>query len=107
VARDKVKRDVVELCAVPTGPPGRPSKALTFAQAEAVLIAAENSPGWDRYAAGEQWEENNLVLHSDVGKRLDPSHDRRAFRTAIARAPGLPDRHCQGAGHRPRRVHTM
>jgi integrase len=40
MARDKVKRNVVELCAVPQGQPGRPSKALTFAQAEAVLAAA-------------------------------------------------------------------
>lgn len=40
MARDKVKRNVVELCSVPTGQPGRPSKALTMAQAEAVLIAA-------------------------------------------------------------------
>jgi len=43
-ARDKVKRNVVVLCEVPTGQQGRPSKALTLAQAEAVLAAAENSP---------------------------------------------------------------
>jgi len=41
MARDKVKRNVVELCSVPTGQPGRPSKALTLAQAHAVLDAAE------------------------------------------------------------------
>jgi integrase len=40
MARDKVKRNVVALCAVPRGKPGRPSKALTFAQAEAVLLAS-------------------------------------------------------------------
>ncbi|MFF9007323.1 tyrosine recombinase XerC [Streptomyces goshikiensis] len=40
MVRDKVKRNIVELCAVPTGQPGRPSKALTLAQAEAVLKAA-------------------------------------------------------------------
>ena len=40
-ARDKVKRNVVLLCDIPTGQPGRPSKALTFEQAEAVLAAAE------------------------------------------------------------------
>ncbi|MFI9580300.1 tyrosine recombinase XerC [Streptomyces sp. NPDC052236] len=44
MARDKVKRNVVELCSVPTGQPGRPSKSLTLAQAEAVLVAAEDSP---------------------------------------------------------------
>ncbi|MFC4591679.1 site-specific integrase [Sphaerisporangium corydalis] len=43
MARDKVKRNVVALCPVPEGQGGRPSKALTFAQAEAVLKAAEGS----------------------------------------------------------------
>ncbi|MEQ4720392.1 hypothetical protein ABN273_28810, partial [Nonomuraea sp. B19D2] len=43
MARDKVKRNVVELCNVPTGTAGRPSKALTFAQADAVLQAAEGT----------------------------------------------------------------
>lgn len=42
MARDKVKRNVVSLCGVPRGRPGRPSKALTFAQAEAVLAALRN-----------------------------------------------------------------
>jgi integrase len=40
-ARDKVKRNVVLLCDIPTGQEGRPSKALTFEQAEAILEAAE------------------------------------------------------------------
>jgi integrase len=39
-AHDKVKRNVVLLCDVPTGQDGRGSKAFTFAQAEAVLDAA-------------------------------------------------------------------
>ncbi|BBC35444.1 Integrase [Streptomyces graminofaciens] len=43
MARDKVKRSVVELCSVPQGQTGRPSKALTFAQAEAVLKGAEGT----------------------------------------------------------------
>ncbi|MGH3702100.1 MAG: tyrosine-type recombinase/integrase [Pseudonocardiaceae bacterium] len=43
MARDKVKRNVVALCSVPTGQPGRPSKALTVAQAETVLAAAEHT----------------------------------------------------------------
>lgn len=43
MARDKVKRNVVELCSIPEGRPGRESKALTLAQAEAVLKAAEGS----------------------------------------------------------------
>lgn len=43
MARDKVKRNVVELCSVPQGRAGRPSKALTFAQADAVLRGAEGT----------------------------------------------------------------
>ncbi|MFD9880095.1 tyrosine recombinase XerC [Streptomyces alboflavus] len=43
MARDKVKRNVVELCSVPSGRPGRPSKSLTLKQAEAVLVTAEDS----------------------------------------------------------------
>ena len=43
MARDKVKRNVVALRAVPRGRLGRPSKALTFAQAEAVLAASAGS----------------------------------------------------------------
>lgn len=43
-ARDRVKRNVVLLCECPVGKgKGRPSKALTLAQAESVLAAAEAS----------------------------------------------------------------
>lgn len=41
MARDRIKRNVVILCDVPTGQQGRPSKSLTFGQAEALLAAAE------------------------------------------------------------------
>ncbi|MGZ3147299.1 site-specific integrase [Lentzea chajnantorensis] len=41
--RDKVKRNVVQLCEVPIGQDGRPSKSLTLDQVEAVLAAAENT----------------------------------------------------------------
>lgn len=43
-ARDKVMRNVVALCQIPTGQDGRPSKAFNLAQAEAVLKASERSP---------------------------------------------------------------
>jgi integrase len=43
MARDKVKRNVVELCGVPKCIPGRPSKALTLAQADAVLRFAADT----------------------------------------------------------------
>jgi hypothetical protein len=42
-ARDKVKRNVALLCDVPVGREGRPSKALTLAQAEPLLDVAEGS----------------------------------------------------------------
>jgi integrase len=43
-AREKVKRNVVLLCDIPQGQDGRPSKSLTFDQAEALLAAAEDTP---------------------------------------------------------------
>ncbi|MFG2181076.1 tyrosine recombinase XerC [Streptomyces abikoensis] len=171
MARDKVKRNVVELCAVPAGRPGRPSKSLTLKQAEAVLVAAEDSPlyayivvslltggrteemrprrwdhvdlegdpnaipeipphiavwrsvrssgdtktkksrrtlalpgraidalkiqrerqGWQRVAAGDQWQENGLVFTSAVGTELDAANVRREFRKILARVPKLLD----------------
>jgi hypothetical protein len=42
-ARDKVRRNVVLLCDVPTRRKGRPSKALTLSQATAVINAAAES----------------------------------------------------------------
>ncbi|WP_406258067.1 tyrosine recombinase XerC [Streptomyces nigra] len=169
MARDKVKGNVVELCSVPQGQPGRPSKALTFTQAEAVLKAAEGTSmhayivvalltgarteelralswdhvflkgkpdadppqpphiavwrsvrrggdtktrksrrtlalparcvevlwqhfedqGWERLAAGDKWEEHGLVFSSAVGKPLDATNVRRAFRQALKDAEGI------------------
>ena len=43
MARDRVRRNVVALCSIPAGKAGRPSKALTLAQADAVLVAARAS----------------------------------------------------------------
>jgi hypothetical protein len=43
MARDRVRRNVIALCSVPAGQAGRPSKALTLAQAKAVLVAARAS----------------------------------------------------------------
>ncbi|MEV0396925.1 site-specific integrase [Polymorphospora rubra] len=44
MARDRVKRNVVALCAIPTGQTGRPSKSLTLDQAKALLVAAVDTP---------------------------------------------------------------
>ncbi|MFD9794582.1 tyrosine recombinase XerC [Streptomyces sp. NPDC059070] len=170
MARDKVKRNVVELCSVPEGRPGRPSKSFTLKQAEAVLTAAEDSPlyayfvvslltggrteemrplrwdhvdldgdptaspeipphiavwrsvrrsgdtktrksrrtlalpgraidalkiqrerqGWQRVAAGDQWQETGLVFTSAVGTELDAANVRRELRKVLARAAQMP-----------------
>lgn len=42
-ARDKVRRNVVLLCGTPTGQAGRPSRALTVAQAQALLDQDDRS----------------------------------------------------------------
>jgi len=44
MARDRVKRNVVELCSVPRGQGGRPSSSLTLGQAKALLAAATETP---------------------------------------------------------------
>jgi integrase len=61
-ARDKVKRNVVLLCELPKGQPGRPSKALTLDQARAVLAAAE---------AARLWLRAYVVLSLLVGARTE------------------------------------
>lgn len=70
MARDKVKRNVVVLCAVPTGQTGRPSKSLTLDQAEELLAAARGS---NLYAyivlsllTGARTEEVRALVWADV-----------------------------------------
>jgi integrase len=79
-SRDKVKRNVVLLCECPIGRgKGRPSKALTLAQAEAVLKAAEESPmrGYIVTAllTGARTEELRALTwaHVDLGGNPDAS----------------------------------
>ncbi|MER5997604.1 hypothetical protein ABT120_03450 [Nonomuraea angiospora] len=70
--RDKVKRNVVDLCDIPEGCAGRPSKALTLAQALAVLTQAEKSGGRMRayivlsLLIGARTEELRALLWSHV-----------------------------------------
>jgi len=75
-AHDKVKRNVVMLCIVPTGQPGRESKSFTLAQAEAVLEAAE---GTAMYAyivlsllIGARTEELRALTWDHVNLKGDP-----------------------------------
>jgi integrase len=84
-ARDKVKRNVVMLCEIPTGQPGRPSKALTLEQAEAVLKAAEASPlcayvvlslllgARTEELRALTWDHVDLVGHPDADPEVLPS----------------------------------
>ncbi|MGO4360894.1 site-specific integrase [Terrabacter sp. RAF57] len=60
MARDKVKRNVVLLCSVPAGRPGRPSKSLTSEQARDVLTKT----------AGD-WMHNYIVVSLLTGARTE------------------------------------
>jgi integrase len=60
MARDKVKRNVVLLCSVPTGRPGRPSKSLTMEQARDVLTKTAND-----------WMHNYIVVSLLTGARTE------------------------------------
>ena len=76
-ARDMVKRNVVQLCDVPQGRAGRPSKSLTLEQAIAVLKAAETSP-----------LRAYIVLSLLIGARTE---EMRALRWARVDLVGKPD----------------
>jgi integrase len=79
MARNKVKRNVVELCSVPQGRPGRPSKALTLAQAEAVLATVEKSRMHDYIVVslltGARTEELRALTWDHVDLVGDPEAD--------------------------------
>jgi integrase len=77
-ARDRVKRNVALLCDCPVGKgKGRPSKALTLAQGEAVLSAAERSTmrGYVVVAllTGARTEELRALTWDHVDLKGDPS----------------------------------
>jgi integrase len=71
-ARDKIRRNIVLLCEVPEGRPGRPSKSLALAQAEAVLKAADQGPARTRayiivsLLTGARTEEMRALRWHDV-----------------------------------------
>lgn len=76
-ARDKVKRNVVALCGIPTGREGRPSKALTLAQAEAVLKVAEGAALYAYIVlsllVGARTEELRALIWTHVDLDGDPN----------------------------------
>ncbi|MFG2245496.1 tyrosine-type recombinase/integrase [Spirillospora sp. NPDC048823] len=72
-ARERVRRNVVLLCEVPKGQPGRPSKSLTFDQAVAFLdaAAADGRPDMHAYVSvsmltGARTEEMRALRWSHV-----------------------------------------
>jgi integrase len=77
MARDHVRRNVVELCEVPVGQAGRRSKSLTLDQADKVLTAAGGS---DLHAY--------VVLSLLIGARTE---ELRALRWAAVDLDGRPD----------------
>ncbi|MEV4750520.1 site-specific integrase [Streptosporangium sp. NPDC049248] len=70
--RDKVKRNVVDLCEIPEGREGRTSKALTLAQASSIIALAEQAnPRMRAYVVlslliGARTEELRALLWSHV-----------------------------------------
>lgn len=76
MARDKVKRNVVLLCSVPTGRPGRPSKSLTTDQARDVLTKT----------AGD-WMHNYIVVSLLTGARTE---ELRALKWQHVHLDGMP-----------------
>lgn len=76
MARDKVKRNVVLLCSVPTGRPGRPSKSLTTEQARDVLTLT----------AGD-WMHNYIVVSLLTGARTE---ELRALKWQHIHLDGIP-----------------
>ncbi|WP_326573293.1 site-specific integrase [Actinacidiphila glaucinigra] len=53
------------------------------------LSKCSESSGWDRLAAGDEWEERGLVSAPVVGNEPDASYVRRAFRAALKGAEGV------------------
>lgn len=76
MVRDKVKRNIVELCSIPTGQPGRPSKALKLVQAEAVLKAAAGTSAYAYIVValltGARTEEMRALTWDHVYLKGDP-----------------------------------
>lgn len=78
-ARDRVRRNVVLLCSTPKGKSGRPSKALTLAQARALLERdVTNTYGAYTVLAlltGARTEEIRAVVWTDVELTGEPEAD--------------------------------
>ncbi len=67
----------------------RRTLALPGRAIDALKVQRERQ-GWQRVAAGDQWEENGLVFTSAVGTELDAANVRRELRRVLARAAQIP-----------------
>jgi len=80
-ARGKIRRNIILLCDVPEGRTGRPSKALTLAQAELVLKAADRARLRIRayivvsLLTGARTEEMRALRWHDVDLAGEPDFD--------------------------------
>jgi len=79
--QDKIRRNIILLCEVPEGRAGRPSKSMTFRQAEAVLKAAEQgSPRMRTYIVvslltGARTKEMRALRWCDIDLTGQPNAD--------------------------------
>ncbi|MFE7132663.1 hypothetical protein ACFVIM_17575 [Streptomyces sp. NPDC057638] len=67
----------------------RRTLALPGRAIDALKIQRERQ-GWQRVAAGAQWQETGLVFTSAVGTALDAANVRREFRKILTRAAQVP-----------------
>lgn len=67
----------------------RRTLALPGRAIDALKIQRERQ-GWQRVAAGDQWQETGLVFTSAVGTELDAANVRREFRKVLAQAAQVP-----------------
>jgi hypothetical protein len=79
MARDKVHRNVVALCTIPTGTGGRPSKALDYDQAS-ILIGARTEKlralTWDNVDLNGAWTlRSRFRGRSSLSAPSDPTRD--------------------------------
>lgn len=78
MARELVHRNVAELCLVPDGRGGRPSKSLTIEEAQAVLAASREFRVMDAYVTlsvltGARTEELRALTWADLDLDGDPA----------------------------------
>lgn len=67
----------------------RRTLALPGRAVDALKVQRERQ-GWQRLAAGDQWQETGLVFTSAIGTELDAANVRRELRKVLVRAAQMP-----------------